>query len=95
MNLGDWRSRIDDPDDHVLHLRNQRAEAPLHTGDLNRQQAAPPHCARPRAARRSPRHRREPHRPSGSRTGGPAPAIVLEMDRQLCIAGPPGPSPAA
>jgi chorismate mutase / prephenate dehydratase len=41
MNLGDWRSRIDDLDDQILNLLNQRAEAALHIGDLKRRQDAP------------------------------------------------------
>jgi chorismate mutase len=41
MNLGDWRSRIDRLDDRALNLLNQRAEAALRTGDLQRRQDAP------------------------------------------------------
>ncbi len=41
MNLGDWRSRIDDLDDQILSLLNQRAEAALRIGDLKRRQDAP------------------------------------------------------
>ena len=41
MNLGDWRSRIDDLDNQILNLLNQRAEAALRTGDLKRRQDAP------------------------------------------------------
>ena len=41
MNLGDWRSRIDDLDDRILDLLNQRAEAALRIGDLKRRQDAP------------------------------------------------------
>ncbi len=41
MNLGDWRSRIDDLDDQILNLLNQRAEAALRIGDLKRRQDAP------------------------------------------------------
>ena len=41
MNLGDWRSRIDDLDDQILNLLNQRAEATLRIGDLTRRQDAP------------------------------------------------------
>jgi len=41
MDLGDWRSRINDIDNQILHLLNQRAEAALHIGDLKRRQAAP------------------------------------------------------
>jgi chorismate mutase / prephenate dehydratase len=41
MDLGDWRSRINDIDSQILHLLNQRAEAALRIGDLKRRQAAP------------------------------------------------------
>ena len=41
MNLGDWRSRINDLDNQILHLLNQRAEAALQIGDLKRRQDAP------------------------------------------------------
>jgi hypothetical protein len=41
MNLGDWRSRIDDLDNQILNILNQRAEAALHIGDLKRRQDAP------------------------------------------------------
>ncbi len=41
MDLGDWRSRINDLDNQILQLLNQRAEAALHIGDLKRRQAAP------------------------------------------------------
>lgn len=41
MNLGDWRSRIDDLDNQILNLLNQRAEAALRIGDLKRRQDTP------------------------------------------------------
>jgi len=41
MNLGDWRSRINDIDNQILNLLNQRAEAALQIGDLKRRQDAP------------------------------------------------------
>jgi chorismate mutase / prephenate dehydratase len=41
MNLGDWRTRIDDLDSQILNLLNQRAEAALHIGDLKRRQDLP------------------------------------------------------
>ena len=41
MNLDDWRSRINDLDNQILHLLNQRAEAALQIGDLKRRQDAP------------------------------------------------------
>ena len=41
MNLDDWRSRINDLDNQILRLLNQRAEAVLQVGDLKRRQGAP------------------------------------------------------
>jgi chorismate mutase / prephenate dehydratase len=41
MDLADWRSRINDLDNQILHLLNQRAEAALQIGDLKRRQEAP------------------------------------------------------
>ena len=41
MSLDDWRSRINDLDNQILNLLNQRAEAALHIGDLKRRQDAP------------------------------------------------------
>src|SRR2546422_9915086 len=41
MNLDDWRSRINDLDNQILHLLNQRAEAALQVGDLKRRQDLP------------------------------------------------------
>ena len=41
MDLGDWRSRINDLDNQILLLLNQRAEAARQIGDLKRRQDAP------------------------------------------------------
>jgi chorismate mutase/prephenate dehydratase len=41
MDLGDWRSRINDIDNQILNLLNQRAEAALRIGDLKRRQDGP------------------------------------------------------
>ena len=41
MNLDDWRSRINDLDEQILNLLNQRAHAALHIGELKRQQDLP------------------------------------------------------
>ena len=41
MNLDDWRSRINELDNRILQLLNQRAEAALQIGDLKRRQDAP------------------------------------------------------
>lgn len=42
MGLDDWRSRINNLDNQILNLLNQRAEAALRIGDLKRRQQAPP-----------------------------------------------------
>ena len=39
MNLDDWRSRINDLDNQLLNLLNQRAEAALRIGVLKRRKA--------------------------------------------------------
>jgi chorismate mutase / prephenate dehydratase len=41
MNLGDWRTRINNLDTQILHLLNQRAEAAQAIGDLKRRQGMP------------------------------------------------------
>jgi chorismate mutase/prephenate dehydratase len=41
MNLDDWRSRINELDNQILNLLNQRAEAALRIGDLKRRQDLP------------------------------------------------------
>ena len=41
MDLDDWRSRINDLDEQILDLLNQRGEAALHIGELKRQQDRP------------------------------------------------------
>jgi chorismate mutase / prephenate dehydratase len=41
MNLDDWRSRINNLDEEVLNLLNQRAEAALRIGDLKRRKDLP------------------------------------------------------
>jgi chorismate mutase / prephenate dehydratase len=41
MDLADWRTRINDLDNQILQLLNQRAEAALQIGDLKRRQDAP------------------------------------------------------
>jgi chorismate mutase/prephenate dehydratase len=41
MNLDDWRSRINELDNQILHLLNQRAEAALKIGDLKRRHDLP------------------------------------------------------
>src|SRR5580765_4961207 len=41
MNLDDWRSRINNLDDEILKLLNQRGTAALRIGELKRQQDLP------------------------------------------------------
>ncbi len=41
MDLDDWRSRINDLDEHILHLLNQRGQAVLQIGELKRHQGRP------------------------------------------------------
>ena len=41
MNLDAWRSRINDLDDEILKLLNQRGTAALRIGELKRQQGLP------------------------------------------------------
>jgi chorismate mutase/prephenate dehydratase len=41
MDLGDWRTRINNLDEQILTLLSQRAEAALHIGDLKRRQGTP------------------------------------------------------
>ncbi len=41
MNLDDWRSRINNLDQEILNLLNQRAQAALQIGELKRQQDLP------------------------------------------------------
>jgi chorismate mutase / prephenate dehydratase len=50
MNLTDWRSRINELDNQILLLLNQRAEAALHIGDLKRRQEAPSYVPEREAA---------------------------------------------
>ena len=58
MDLDDWRSRINDLDEEILNLLNQRGHAALQIGELKRQQDLPyfvpeREAADPRAARRA------------------------------------------
>lgn len=41
MDLDDWRSRINNLDDEILHLLNRRGQAALQIGELKRQQDLP------------------------------------------------------
>jgi chorismate mutase / prephenate dehydratase len=50
MDLADWRTRINDLDNQILNLLNQRAEAALQIGDLKRRQEAPSYVPEREAA---------------------------------------------
>jgi len=50
MDLGDWRSRISELDNQILHLLNQRAEAALQIGALKRRQESPSYVPEREAA---------------------------------------------
>jgi chorismate mutase / prephenate dehydratase len=50
MDLADWRTRINDLDNQILNLLNQRAEAALRIGDLKRRQEAPSYVPEREAA---------------------------------------------
>ena len=41
MDLADWRTRINELDNQILNLLNQRAEAALQIGHLKRRQGTP------------------------------------------------------
>jgi chorismate mutase/prephenate dehydratase len=50
MDLADWRTRINDLDNQILHLLNERAEAALQIGDLKRRRDAPTYVPEREAA---------------------------------------------
>jgi chorismate mutase / prephenate dehydratase len=78
MNLDGWRSRINDLDNQILDLLNQRAEAALHIGDLKRRQDAPSYV---------PEREAEVLRRLTSRNPGPlAPAAVADIWVQIISA---------
>lgn len=69
MDLGDWRTRINNLDNQVLHLLTQRAEAALQIGDLKRRQAGPSYV---------PEREVEILRRLTALNGGPLPAEAIE-----------------
>src|SRR5687767_14338406 len=89
MNLDDWRSRINDLDNQILNLLNQRAEAALHIGDLKRRQDLPVY---------SPEREAEVLARLTSRNAGPLPpeavravwrevmSACLALERPLAVA---------
>lgn len=50
MNLGDWRSRINELDNQILHLLNRRAEAALQIGAVKRRHESPSYAPEREAA---------------------------------------------
>src|SRR4029453_2398130 len=78
MNLDDWRSRINDLDNQILQLLNQRAEAALQVGDLKRRQDAPIYA---------PEREAEILRRLGETGAGPlAPAAISAIWREILSA---------
>jgi chorismate mutase / prephenate dehydratase len=69
MDLGDWRSRINNLDDQILNLLKQRAEAALRIGDLKRRQGMPSYV---------PEREVEILRRLSSTTDGHLPASAIE-----------------
>src|SRR5436190_17270093 len=65
MDLADWRSRINDLDNQILNLLNQRAEAALQIGHLKRRQGTPSYV---------PEREAEILRALSARNAGPLPA---------------------
>jgi chorismate mutase / prephenate dehydratase len=78
MSLDDWRSRINELDNQILTLLNQRAEAALHIGDLKRRQDAPSYV---------PEREAEVVRRLTTRSAGPLPAgAVHDIWREILSA---------
>jgi chorismate mutase / prephenate dehydratase len=69
MDLGDWRSRINNLDNQILTLLNQRAEAASAIGDLKRRQGVPSYV---------PEREAEILRRLSTETRGPLPADSIE-----------------
>jgi chorismate mutase/prephenate dehydratase len=69
MDLGDWRSRINNLDNQILLLLNQRAEAALQIGDLKRRQGSPSYV---------PERETEILRRLTAENAGPLPADAVE-----------------
>jgi chorismate mutase/prephenate dehydratase len=71
MSLDDWRSRINNLDNQILNLLNQRAEAALKIGDLKRQRDVPAYV---------PEREAEVLRRIADSTSGP---LTAEMTRAI------------
>src|SRR5262249_31420700 len=78
MNLDDWRSRINDLDNQILNLLNQRAEAALQIGDLKRRQDLPSYAPEPEAEIRTG---------LCSANGGPLPAEAIRAVWREILSG--------
>ena len=96
MNLDDWRSRINNLDDEILKLLNQRGTAALRIGELKRQQDLPYFMPRARGPGSRPSGRAQPR--SAGRRGHPRdlardpapPRCALEHPLPVAYLGPPG-----
>jgi chorismate mutase/prephenate dehydratase len=69
MDLGDWRTRINNLDSEILNLVSQRAEAALQIGDLKRRQGLPTYA---------PEREVEVLRRLTQSNPGPLPAAAIE-----------------
>jgi chorismate mutase/prephenate dehydratase len=69
MDLDGWRSRINQLDNQIVNLLNQRAEAALHIGDLKRRQESPAYV---------PEREAEVIRRIKTANPGPLPASALQ-----------------
>jgi len=78
MNLDDWRSRINDLDNQILHLLNQRAEAALQIGDLKRRQDLPSYA---------PDREAEIVTRLSAANGGPLPAAAIRAIWREILSG--------
>src|SRR5262244_2599810 len=78
MNLDDWRSRINDLDNQILNLLNQRAEAALQIGDLKRRQDLPSYA---------PEREAEIVTRLCSANGGPLPAETIRAVWREILSG--------
>src|SRR6266540_2779214 len=95
MDLDDWRSRINNLDEQILDLLNQRAQAALQIGELKRQQDLPYFA---------PEREAEVFKRLAALNAGPLPAdgilaiwreilsAALALEHPLAVAflGPPG-----
>ncbi len=78
MNLDDWRSRINDLDNQILHFLNQRAEAALQIGDLKRRQDLPSYA---------PDREAEIVTRLSAANGGPLPAAAIRAIWREILSG--------